>query len=224
MNNYIIYSIEDDKQISLIINKTLTKEGYLVKSFYDGESFLEEYKKNKPNMILLDLMLPKIQGMELLNLIRDENEKNNVSVIIISAKETLEDKVDGLDGGADDYIVKPFDLSELRSRVNALKRRQFKNSDEINKGDYKILVNKEEIYYKGKKIDLTKTELKILMKLINSRKNIISREELFNICNPKETTFNSRTIDMHIKSIRNKLNDKDGKFIVSVYGKGYIIE
>lgn len=224
MNNYIIYSIEDDKQISLIINKTLTKEGYLVKSFYDGESFLEEYKKNKPNMILLDLMLPKIQGMELLNLIRDENEKNNVSVIIISAKETLEDKVDGLDGGADDYIVKPFDLSELRSRVNALKRRQFKNSDEINKGDYKILINKEEIYYKGKKIDLTKTELKILMKLINSRKNIISREELFNICNPKETTFNSRTIDMHIKSIRNKLNDKDGKFIVSVYGKGYIIE
>lgn len=224
MNNYIIYSIEDDKQISLIINKTLTKEGYLVKSFYDGESFLEEYKKNKPNMILLDLMLPKIQGMELLNFIRDENEKNNVSVIIISAKETLEDKVDGLDGGADDYIVKPFDLSELRSRVNALKRRQFKNSDEINKGDYKILVNKEEIYYKGKKIDLTKTELKILMKLINSRKNIISREELFNICNPKETTFNSRTIDMHIKSIRNKLNDKDGKFIVSVYGKGYIIE
>ncbi len=224
MSNYIIYSIEDDKQISLIINKTLTKEGYLVKSFYDGESFLEEYKKNKPNMILLDLMLPNIQGMELLNLIKEENQKYNVSVIIVSAKETLEDKVEGLDSGADDYIVKPFDLSELRSRVNALLRRQFKNSDEINIGDYKFLINKEEVYYKGKKVDLTKTETKILMKLINSRKNIITREDLFKVCNPKESTFNSRTIDMHIKSIRNKLNDKDGKLILSIYGKGYMIE
>ncbi len=227
MQNYTIYSIEDDIQIATVINKTLTKEGYNVLTFYDAESFLEEFKKNKPNMILLDLMLPKMQGIELLSLIRKEKENNNIVVIIISAKETLEDKINGLDCGADDYIVKPFDLSELRSRINAHIRRQNNistNNEDININNYKISIRKEEVFNKNIKVDLTRTEFKILLKLVLSRGKIVSRNELFEVCNLKDSATNSRTIDMHIKSLRNKMNDKDNKFIKTIYGKGYIVE
>lgn len=227
MQNYTIYSIEDDKQIATVINKTLSKEGYNVLTFFDAETFLEEFKINKPNMILLDLMLPKMQGMELLDLIRKEKENNNIVVIIVSAKETLEDKVNGLDCGADDYIVKPFDLSELRSRINAHVRRQNINNDVndlINILNYKIYVRKEEVFNKNNKIELTKTEFKILLKLVLSRGKIVIRKELFDVCNLKDNASNSRTIDMHIKSLRNKLGDKDNKFIKTIYGKGYIVE
>ena len=123
MNNYLIYSIEDDEDISYIIKATLEKQGYKVKSFPDGESFLDAFKIEKPNFILLDMMLPKIQGKDLLRYLRNDPNNDDIQIIIVSANRLTIDKIDGLDLGADDYIAKPFDLLELISRVNAKARR-----------------------------------------------------------------------------------------------------
>ena len=123
MNNYLIYSIEDDEDISYIIKATLEKQGYKVKSFPDGESFLDAFKIEKPNFILLDMMLPKIQGKDLLRYLRNDPNNDDIQIIIVSANKLTIDKIDGLDLGADDYIAKPFDLLELISRVNAKARR-----------------------------------------------------------------------------------------------------
>ena len=123
MNNYLIYSIEDDEDISYIIKATLEKQGYKVKSFPDGESFLDAFKIEKPNLILLDMMLPKIQGKDLLRYLRNDPNNDDIQIIIVSANKLTIDKIDGLDLGADDYIAKPFDLLELISRVNAKARR-----------------------------------------------------------------------------------------------------
>ncbi len=120
---YLIYSVEDDKNISHLIHVALTKQGYAVESFSDGESFLKRFKEKKPHLILLDLMLPNIQGEELLKKIREDDTHDDIQIIIISAKSMLMDKIDGLDSGADDYIEKPFDILELMSRVNAKSRR-----------------------------------------------------------------------------------------------------
>ena len=124
--NYLIYSVEDDKNISHLINVALSKQGYVVESFYDGESFLRRFKEQKPNLILLDMMLPNIQGGEILKTIRDNDENDDIQIIIVSANRMVMDKVDGLDLGADDYIEKPFDILELMSRVNSKARRFFK--------------------------------------------------------------------------------------------------
>ena len=115
----LIYSIEDDKDIAYIIRIALENSGYEVKSFYDGESFINEFNNKKPDLILLDMMLPKIQGQDLLKIIRSDNTNNDIDIIIISANKLISDKVDGLNLGADDYIEKPFDILELISRVNA---------------------------------------------------------------------------------------------------------
>ena len=123
-----IYSVEDDVDIARIINKTLTKQGYQVFSFPDGKSFIEAFNKQKPDLVLLDLMLPDMNGNDIIKYIRNDIENNEVEIIIISAKRMLMDKVEGLDLGADDYLEKPFDLLELMSRVNArLRRHQNKN-------------------------------------------------------------------------------------------------
>ena len=110
-----IYSLEDDKDISKIINKTLTKQGYEVESFFDSTSFLKRIQEKIPNMILLDMMLPDIPGREVLQMLRSNSIYDNVPIIIISANRMVLDKVEGLDLGADDYIEKPFDILELMS-------------------------------------------------------------------------------------------------------------
>ena len=108
----IIYSVEDDVDIARIINKTLTKQGYQVYSFQDGKSFIDAFNKQKPDLVLLDLMLPDMNGNDIIKYIRNDIENNEVEIIIISAKRMLMDKVEGLDLGADDYLEKPFDLLE----------------------------------------------------------------------------------------------------------------
>ncbi len=123
----LIYSIEDDKDIAFIIKTALENASYEVVSFSDGESFLNEFKNKKPDLILLDMMLPKISGQEILKIIRKDSSNNNIDVIIISANKLLNDKVDGLNLGADDYIEKPFEILELISRVNARFRKYKSN-------------------------------------------------------------------------------------------------
>ena len=216
MKDYLICSIEDDKDIAHIINLSLTKQGYKVETFFDGESFLEFFKNKKPQMILLDMMLPGIQGKEILTEIRSDHKNDDIEIIIISANRLTIDKVDGLDLGADDYIEKPFDVMELLSRVNS-KFRRYEKKRVIETKHLKIDLDAHEVYKDNKKIQLTNCELEILEILANNEGKIVSRKDL------GEIDPNSRALDMHIKAIRKKINDDNQEIIESIYGVGYKI-
>lgn len=214
----LIYSVEDDLDISKIINKTLTKAGYEVKSFADGVSFLDAFKKEKPQMVLLDMMLPDIYGLELLKTIR--NESQEIYVLIISAKRMITDKVDGFDLGADDYIEKPFDLLELISRVNAHFRR-IKKPQVLTYQGIELNLAAHSCKYNGLIVNLTVKEFAILELLIEKKGEVISRESLLEVIWGSEAVLESRTVDMHVKSIRKKLGNDN--LIETVYGVGYKI-
>jgi len=223
MNNYLIYSVEDDVEIAHVINLTLTKQGYNIESFYDGESFLTAFAQQKPDMILLDMMLPGIQGKDLLKYIRNDTKNDDIQIIIISANRLVVDKVDGLDLGADDYIEKPFDLLELMSRVSARSRRANKPVSSIVIGLYTLDLDSHSLKKNGQIIELTSSEFKIANLLFENRGKVITRKEISYALCGDESMVKTKTIDMHIKSLRKKLGDSDYKFIVSLYGSGYII-
>ncbi len=215
----LIYSIEDDKDISYIIRLALENSGYEVHSFYDGESFLKAFNEKKPDLILLDMMLPKIQGQDLLKIIRNDSSNNDIDIIIISANKLISDKVDGLNLGADDYIEKPFDILELISRVNARFRKNKNSIYQI--GDYTINEEKRSIQKNGVLYKLTNSEFDILLILIKEKGNIVSRDELMTALWGNDANYESRTIDMHIRNIRKKLNDPE--IIITMHGLGYRI-
>ena len=215
----LIYSIEDDKDIAYIIRIALENSGYEVKSFYDGESFINEFNNKKPDLILLDMMLPKIQGQDLLKIIRSDNTNNDIDIIIISANKLISDKVDGLNLGADDYIEKPFDILELISRVNARFR---KNKNVVyNINGFIINEDKRIITKDDKQYRLTNSEFDILLILLKEKGNIVSRDTLITTLWGNNANYESRTIDMHIKNIRKKLDDQN--IIITVHGVGYRI-
>lgn len=219
----IIYSVEDDVDIARIINKTLTKQGYQVYSFQDGKSFIDAFNKQKPDLVLLDLMLPDMNGNDIIKFIRNDIENNEVEIIIISAKRMLMDKVEGLDLGADDYLEKPFDLLELMSRVNArLRRHQNKNILVYN--NLKVDLQKHLVFLDNKEIVCTNKEFDILTYLLQRKGQAVSRDDLLTfLWGDNNSDYESRTIDVHIKSLRAKLNDNDGSIIQTIYGIGYKI-
>lgn len=219
----IIYSVEDDLDIARIINKTLTKQGYQVYSFQDGKSFIDAFNKQKPDLVLLDLMLPDMNGNDIIKFIRNDIENNEVEIIIISAKRMLMDKVEGLDLGADDYLEKPFDLLELMSRVNArLRRHQNKNILVYN--NLKVDLQKHLVFLDNKEITCTNKEFDILTYLLQRKGQAVSRDDLLTfLWGDNNSDYESRTIDVHIKSLRSKLNDNDGSLIQTIYGIGYKI-
>lgn len=214
--NYLIYSIEDDKDIALIINKTLTKQGYLVKTFYDATSFFAAFEEQKPEMILLDMMLPDKSGKEILSEIRADIKNDDIDVIIISANHMVMDKVEGLDLGADDYIEKPFDLLELMSRVSARFRKK-NRQNVLTLGSLCLDYDKFACTYEEKEITLTAKEFQILSYLIKNKERVVKRDELLNEIYGVEA-LETRSLDMHIKSIRKKIK---GDIIQTVYGIGY---
>lgn len=215
----LIYSVEDDEDISLIINKTLTKQGFTVKSFENGKKFLEQFKLETPDIVLLDLMLPDMSGSDIIKKIRTNQKYDNVHIIVVSAKHMTMDKVENLDLGADDYIEKPFDLLELMSRVEAHARR-LRKSNLIKIGDIELDIAKRECIYQNKPVDLTVKEFDILLLLAKNAPNVLSRDQIFEEIWNTNQIVESRSLDMHIKTLRSKLND-DGKLIKSIYGIGY---
>lgn len=215
----LIYSVEDDEDISLIINKTLTKQGFTVKSFENGKKFLEQFKLETPDIVLLDLMLPDMSGSDIIKKIRSNQKYDNVHIIVVSAKHMTMDKVENLDLGSDDYIEKPFDLLELMSRVEAHARR-LRKSNLIKIGDIELDIAKRECIYQNKPVDLTVKEFDILLLLAKNAPNVLSRDQLFEEIWNTNQIVESRSLDMHIKTLRSKLND-DGKLIKSIYGIGY---
>lgn len=219
--DYLIYSIEDDKDIAQIINKTLSKQGYEVKTFYDGKSFFEAFKEKKPDMILLDMMLPDYSGSDILKMVRSDEENDEIEIIIISANHMVMDKVDGLDLGADDYIEKPFDLLELMSRVQA-KFRRHRKKDKYVIDDVTFDLSNKELKINGQNVDLTVKEYDIIRLLFQNIGNIVSREAIYKSVWNVDGSFESRTIDMHVKAIRKKIDPYD-YIIKTIYGMGYKI-
>lgn len=219
----IIYSVEDDLDIARIINKTLTKQGYQVYSFQDGKSFINAFNKQKPDLVLLDLMLPDMNGNDIIKFIRNDIENNEVEIIIISAKRMLMDKVEGLDLGADDYLEKPFDLLELMSRVNARLRRH-QNKSILIYNNLKVDLQKHLVFLDDKEIVCTNKEFDILTYLLQRKGQAVSRDDLLTfLWGDNNSDYESRTIDVHVKSLRAKLNDNDGSIIQTIYGIGYKI-
>lgn len=219
---YLIYSVEDDRDISHLINVTLSKQGYKVVSFYDGESFFKALETTTPNIILLDIMLPGISGTEILSKVRSLQKYNDVEIIIISAKSMILDKVQGFELGADDYIDKPFNILELISRVNA-KLRRLKKDRIFTYGDITLNQDKRICLKNDQEIQLTTKEFDILTILFNANGKVLSREKILNEIWGYDAIYETRTVDMHIKSIRQKLEDIDKKLIATVHGVGYKI-
>lgn len=220
---YEIYSVEDDSSIANLINITLTKQGYKVLSFSDGESFLKAFKEKKPDLALIDLMLPDISGSEIIKTIRSDVSNDDINIIVISANRMIMDKVGNLDLGADDYIEKPFDLLELISRVNTHLRRR-KKSDVLSVGNLSIDTSKRTCTLNDEEVLLTTREFDILTLLVSSAGKTVTREQILKkIWGIDDKNLETRTIDMHIKSLRKKLNDVNQEIIVTVYGVGYKI-
>jgi two-component system alkaline phosphatase synthesis response regulator PhoP len=219
---YLIYSVEDDADISHIINATLSKTQYEVETFSDAKNFFRAFSTKKPNMILLDLMLPDMDGIDMIKEIRKDKTNNNIQIIIISAKRLLMDKVDGFDFGADDYIEKPFDILELLSRINS-KVRRFYSSHILTYEDLSLDIDKYRCQKGDETIELTNMEFDLLKILLSNIGKPVSRDQIISEIYGNSISLESRSVDMHINSLRKKFKDKQGNLIRTVYGLGYKI-
>lgn len=227
LNKHKILIVDDDENIAELISLYLTKECFETKVVYNGESALTEFKTFAPDLILLDIMLPEIDGYDVLREIRKESK---VPIIMLSAKGEVFDKVLGLELGADDYIIKPFDSKEMVARVKAVLRRYKNDSDNsqtvvspttveypdllINQSDYTVT-------YKGQVVDMPPKEFELLFFLASSPNQVFTREQLLNNIWGYEYAGDTRTVDVHIKRLREKLYDTDFWAISTVWGIGY---
>lgn len=218
--------VDDEPDIVELVSLHLTKAGYKVKSFEDGEGLFKYLKSSQPDIVLLDLMLPDADGYEICKYLKKEEKFSNIPVIMLTARSDEMDKILGLELGADDYVTKPFSPRELVARVKAVLRREQK-SFETNKlkiGDMlEIDLQKYETTVNGDKIELTSTEFKIL-KLLSERKSwVYAREQILDYLGVQEKGVLDRTVDVHIKNLREKLGEA-GKLIKNIRGIGYKID
>lgn len=220
----LIAIVEDEKDILELLKHHLIKSNFSVIGFEKGDDFFNYLKKEIPDLIILDLMLPDIDGIEICKYLKRDQKYQNIPLIILTAKGEETDKILGLELGADDYITKPFSIKELIARVKAVLRRYEVKSDIVDIGGIvKVDLNKYEVYVKGEKINLTTTEFNILKILLSKKGWVFSREKILGELWEGEKAVIDRTVDVHIKKLREKLKE-GGRFIVNVRGIGYKIE
>lgn len=218
----LIYIVEDDKNISEIESFSLKNAGHQTVEFPDGRSFYKELAEKKPDLILLDIMLPDEDGLSILRKIREKRETKRIPVIMVTAKTTEIDKVKGLDNGADDYMTKPFGVMELVSRVKALLRRTGEQDAEkvIKIGDLVIDDEKRKVFVSGSAVELTYKEYELLHYLAQNQEIVLPRDSIMEHIWHANCEIESRTLDVHIKTLRHKLGDA-GKYIKTVRNVGY---
>ena len=221
----MIWCVDDDNTIRDIEVYTLTQTGFEAKGFADGISMLEALKTEKPELIVLDIMLPGKDGVEVLKKIRSNPETRKIPVIMATAKGTEMDKIQGLDTGADDYLVKPFGVMEMVSRIKAVLRRCESDEKEeiITVGEITLSDKEHLVTVNGKKVALTFKEFEILKLFMQSPGIVFSRDKLLSEVWGVDYLGESRTVDMHIKTLRQKLGDV-GSRIETVIGVGYKME
>ena len=221
----MIWCVDDDNTIRDIEVYTLTQTGFEAKGFADGISMLEALKTEKPELIVLDIMLPGKDGVEVLKEIRNDPETRKIPVIMATAKGTEMDKIQGLDTGADDYLVKPFGVMEMVSRIKAVLRRCVPGEKEevLSIGEITLSDKEHLVTVNGEKVVLTFKEFEILKLFMQSPGIVFSRDKLLSEVWGVDYLGESRTVDMHIKTLRQKLGDA-GAIIETVIGVGYKME
>lgn len=223
--NRAIAIVDDEPDIVELIAHHLKKEGFKVKGFYNGGDLLSHLKTASLDLIILDLMLPDIDGLEICRMLKRDEKTAFIPIIMLTAKGTETDKVVGLELGADDYVVKPFSHRELIARVKTVLRRTSPKErvNTIKIGDLVIDPMRFEVRVKGRMVDLTPTEFRILEILTGNKGKVFNRERLLEKLWGDEKIVVDRTIDVHIKRLREKLG-KTGKLIKTIRGIGYKVE
>lgn len=221
----MIWCVDDDNTIRDIEVYTLTQTGFEAKGFADGISMLETLKTEKPELIVLDIMLPGKDGVEVLKEIRQSPETRKIPVIMATAKGTEMDKIQGLDTGADDYLVKPFGVMEMVSRIKAVLRRCEPDDKEeiLSIGEITLSYKEHLVTVNGEKVVLTFKEFEILKLFMSNPGIVFSRDKLLSEVWGVDYLGESRTVDMHIKTLRQKLGNA-GALIETVIGVGYKME
>jgi DNA-binding response OmpR family regulator len=216
-----ILIIEDEKQIADNLMAGLQQHSFAVDVAYSGEDGYELINDFEYDVIIMDLMLPDIQGEELCRKLR--MEKNEASIIMLTAKKQLGNIIDGLNIGADDYITKPFEFTELLARIRALIRRSSKNRDNVlTYSEIKLDLDKEQAFSGDREIGLTKKEFMILEYLLRHKGQLISRNQLLEHAWDMNVDIFTNVVDTHIKNLRKKLGEC-GNYIITIYGSGYRI-
>lgn len=216
--------VDDEKLIVKGIKFSLEGDGMEVECAYDGEEALDKIKENNFDIVLLDVMLPKLDGFEVCKAVR---EFSNVPIIMLTAKDSDMDKILGLDYGADDYITKPFNILEVKARIKATLRRSRRtasdNANQIIKGDLKLDVDARRVMIKDHEVNLTAKEFDLLELLVNNPNKVYSREQLLSIVWGYEYPGDVRTVDVHVRRLREKIeeNPKEPKYVNTKWGVGY---
>lgn len=222
-----ILLVEDDVEISEMLKNFLVTENFEVVTAYDGESACEKFFADTYSIVLLDLMIPKISGMEVMKTIR---ASSTVPIIILSAKDTDSDKTLGLGLGADDYVAKPFSVTEVLARIKANIRRTTQytapavvENDIITKGELELNTSDYSVMKNGEKIELTVKEFEILKLLMKNPKKVYTKEQMYSQIWNDAYLGDENAVNVHISRLRNKIEDnpRDPKYVVTVWGIGY---
>ncbi len=220
----LLYSLEDDQNIGYIINKTLTSAQYQVETFATAKAFLSAFNARKPDLVLLDLMLPDADGLAVLKRIKTTSR---IPVIILSAKNYEVDKVIGLDSGADDYITKPFGALELISRVKvALRKVDDSKEETLHFENITMNINQRTCYVDQQEVILTTKEYELLKLLLENKGRVLERDVIFKTIWGYDFIGETRTLDMHINYLRKKLTNANSNLesmIKTIRGIGYMV-
>ncbi|HEX9665424.1 MAG TPA: response regulator transcription factor [Thermodesulfobacteriota bacterium] len=228
MSDKVVAIVDDEEDIVNLVSHHLKREGYKVKEFHNGRDFLLFLESIVPDLVVLDIMLPGIDGLEICRMLKNRSRTSSIPIIMLTAKASEADVVVGLEIGADDYIVKPFSPREMTARVKSLLRRV--NSKEgkepkLEIGPISLNSDRYEVTVNGKRIDLTTTEFKILEVFLERRGSVFTRDQLLKkkrLWGDDKLVYD-RTIDVHIKNLREKLG-KAGNMIKTIRGIGYKLE
>lgn len=214
---------EDQKVLNKLLKDRLTEKGYVVKSVFDGHEALISLESEEFDILILDIMMPVHTGIDILNIIRPHN---TTPAILLTAKDKIEDRVKGLEAGADDYLIKPFAFEELVARINALSRRKHTQFQSLYRCEYlSVDPLKKRVYVMDEPIEITRKEYLIIEYLIKNINIVVSRELLESITTEHEYESNSNVIDVYIKMIRKKIEFKTSKRIIhTVRGFGYVLK
>ena len=219
-----ILVVEDEKDLNNIITKHLKKNNFSVDSVFNGEEALEYLDYGTYDLIVLDIMLPKVNGYEVVKKLRES--KNETAVLMLTARDSIEDKIKGLDLGADDYLIKPFDFGELLARIRALVRRKYGNtSNTMEIDDLCIDIAKKTVVRGGKNIELTGKEYEVLEYLIQNKGHVLSRDKIRDSVWDYGYEGESNIIDVLIKNIRKKIDIGNSKQLIHTKrGLGYVLK
>jgi two-component system alkaline phosphatase synthesis response regulator PhoP len=220
----MIYCVEDDRSIRELIIYALKSNGYEATGFSEGRPFFKALESGLPSLILLDIMLPGEDGIEILKQLKASPKTRHIPIIMLTAKSTEYDKVLGLDSGADDYITKPFGIMEFLSRVKAVLRRSgyVSNSTELSAGRLTMYIDRHTVLADGREVALTFKEFELLRYLIQNAGIVLTRDKLLEEVWGYEYEGETRTVDVHIRTLRQKLGEA-GSVIETVRGVGYRI-